>query len=96
MSAEVSLDPDQTARLADRIAQAVTGVPGVVRLSSGPLGTFLAERAVPGVTLRDGTVQVSVVGRHGLPLVDLAATIRDEVRKAVPGMAVDVTIDDIE
>ncbi len=96
MAAEVSLDPRVAARLADRIARAVTGVPGVVRLSRGPLGTFLADRTVPGVALRDGTVQVSVVGRHGVPLVELAEAVRGEVRKAAPGLAVDVMIDDIE
>jgi uncharacterized alkaline shock family protein YloU len=90
------LDTDQLTLLADRVAEAAAGCPGVARLAPGPVATYLPGRTVPGVSIGDGTVRVGIVGRYGAPLPATAERVREAVRGAVPGLAVDVTVEDVE
>jgi hypothetical protein len=94
--AAVGHDLAETARLADRIAEAVSGVPGVARLTPGPVATYLPGRIVPGVAVRDGEIAVSIVARYGRSLVELAEQVRAATRRVAQGMRVEVMIDDVE
>lgn len=89
-------DLAETARLADQIAEAVSGVPGVARLMPGPVATYLPGRTVPGVAVRDGEVVVSIAARYGKSLVELAEQVRIASRRAAPGLRIDVMVDDVE
>lgn len=89
-------DPQELGRLVDRVAEAVTRCPGVAHLWSGPAGTYLPHRTVPGVAVRDGVVAVSVVARYGRDLSAVADQVRAAVRRVVPERRVDVHIEDIE
>jgi hypothetical protein len=89
-------DPEETERLADRIAAAVSRVRGVARLMPGPVATYLPGRTVPGVAVRDGAVLVSVAARYGESLPDVAERVRVASRRAAPGLRVDVLIDDVD
>jgi uncharacterized alkaline shock family protein YloU len=84
--------------LADQIAGAVTGVPGVAGLTEMPgfpVATYLPGRTVSGVAVRAGHVEICVVASYGRPLPQIAAQIRQAVAPLVPGRAVDVVIADI-
>ncbi|WP_214410652.1 hypothetical protein [Sphaerisporangium fuscum] len=83
-------------RLADRIAQAVQGCPDVAAPARRGVATYLSGRAVAGVAVRDTGVEVSVVVRYGRRLPEIADAIRDAVAPLVPGLPIDVHIDDIE
>lgn len=83
-------------RVVDRIASRVTGVPGVARLTPGPVATYLPHRTVPGVALRDGTVVVSVAARYGESLPEVANRVRSAAHQAAPELRVDVLIEDVE
>lgn len=87
---------ESRAELVDRIAAAVTGCPGVARLASGPLGTYLAGRTVRGVAIHDDTVAVAVVATYGEPLTEVAERVRAATRGVVPDKQVDVAVDDLE
>jgi hypothetical protein len=91
-----SRDTAEAERLADQVAAAVTGCPSVVRLAEGPVATYLPGRAVRGVALREGEVRVAVVAAYGPPLTDIAEQVRAAVRRAAPGLRVDVMIEDID
>jgi uncharacterized alkaline shock family protein YloU len=80
--------PAEAGELADRIAAAVAACPGVARLARGPLATYLPGRAVQGVAVNEGSVDVEVVARYGPPLTEVA----DQVRAAVAGIVADVPI----
>ena len=82
----------------EAIAAAVERCPAVARLSAGPLGgfgTYLPGRRVAGVRVADGAVDIHVVGRWGMPIVDLAAQVRAAVLPLAAGHAVNVVVDDI-
>jgi hypothetical protein len=81
---------------ATRIARAVTRCPDVVRLSPGPAATYLPHRTIPGVVLTEGATRVAVVARYGRPLPEVADEVRAAVRQAVPGLRVDVLIEDVD
>lgn len=83
-------------RIADQVARAVSGCPGVARLAAGPVGTYLPHRVVPGVAVRDRSVRVVVVARYGHRLDELAGRVRAAARDAAGGRRVDVVIEDIE
>lgn len=83
----------------DAVAAAVAAVPGVARLSRGStieIATYLPERRVHGVRMRDDGIDVHVVAHAGTVLPDLA----DDIRRAVAIVAADVTVgvffDDLE
>ena len=98
MTARGDLALDSLAELADRIAAAVTGCPGVAGLTQipgMPVATYLPGRTVSGVAVRPAEVEVCVVARYGPPLPQVAAQVRQAVEPLVPGRAVDVVIADI-
>lgn len=89
---------DEVAKLADRIATAVTGCPDVVGLTENPgipVATYLLGRTVSGVAVRPAEVEICVVARYGPPLAQVAAQVRQAVEPLVPGRVVDVMIGDI-
>lgn len=81
--------------LADQVAQAVAGCPGVVSLARGTAGTHFAGRFVTGVAVRDTEVEIAVVARYGRPLTEIAAGVRAAVRPLAPGLPINVRIEDI-
>ncbi|SRR5579875_3041115 len=90
--------PTAVAGLADLIAAAVAGCPGVTGLGQAPgipVATYLPGRTVSGVAVRADEVEVSVVARYGPPLSQIAAQVRQAVAPLVPGRVVDVVIADI-
>lgn len=82
--------------LADRVAAAVAACPSVVRLAAGPVATYLAGRTVEGVAVRADSVRVAVVARYGLPLSAVADQVRAAVWQEVPGLPVNVDIEDVQ
>ncbi|GLP78396.1 hypothetical protein TUM20983_55060 [Mycobacterium antarcticum] len=87
----------QMTELADVVAAAVAGVPGVAGLHAGmfgEVGTYLPGRRVPGVRIADGTTEVHVTLSFGSPVLETAARIRDVVGPLVGG-SVDVTVEDV-
>jgi uncharacterized alkaline shock family protein YloU len=86
------------AELADVIAGAVLGVPGVAALHAGMFGevaTYLPGRRVAGVRIRNETVDVHVTVHEGVDVRRTAAAVRDAVVRVTPGPTVDVTVEDI-
>ena len=79
-------DPAEVAGLADRIVAAVTGcaaVAGLTEAPGGPVATYLPGRTISGVAVRDGEVEVCVVARYGLPLLEVAEQVRQAVAPLV-------------
>ena len=98
MTARGDLALDSLAELADRIAAAVTGCPGVAGLTQIPgipVATYLRGRTISGVAVRPAVVVICVAARYGPPLPQVAAQVRQAVEPLVPGRAVDVVIADI-
>lgn len=91
---------DPAAAAAHAVRAAVLAVPGVVRLSAGPLGevgTYLAGERVPGVRLAPDGVHVHVVVTPDLPIPGTAAAVRTAVAAAVgDGPAVHVHVEDVD
>jgi hypothetical protein len=84
--------------LAVRIAGRVASCPDVAGLSGGPFGTvatYLPGRSVSGVAVRDDQVEIHVVARHGRPLPEIGAAVREAVGDLAGPRRVDVTIADI-
>ncbi|MEO3813694.1 hypothetical protein ABGB17_32260 [Sphaerisporangium sp. B11E5] len=86
---------DRPGELAERIARAVRGCPGVAGLAGGPVATHLPGRAVHGVSVREHEVRVAVVAEYGRPLAEVAAGVRDAVEPLMPGEPVDVSVEDV-
>jgi hypothetical protein len=83
------------------IAAAVQAVPGVARLSAGPVGavaTYGPGPRIAGVRVRGHAVEVHVVAASAtVPLHVLAARIRAAVHALLPAVsAVDVVVEDLE
>lgn len=83
-------------RIASQVAAATSGCPGVARLASGPVGTYLPGRVVTGVAVRDSSVRVAVVARYGPALREIAQQVRAAAAPLAPGRRVDVAFEDIE
>ncbi|MDG3013666.1 hypothetical protein NVS88_03735 [Corynebacteriales bacterium D3-21] len=82
---------------ADRIAAAVSAVPGVVALHGGmfgEVGTYLPGRRVPGVRLGLGFTEIHVSISFEAPVRETANRVRAAVAAIVPG-PVDVTVEDV-
>ena len=82
----------------DAVAAAARGCPAVDDLCPGPWGgvvSYLPGREVPGVRVAHDHVVISVRGRWGVPVIELAG----QVRAAVTGLAgprrVDVVVADL-
>jgi len=82
----------------DAIATAVLACPEVAGLSGGLVGevaTYLPGRRVTGVRVATSGVEVSVVGRYGLTVAEIAAAVRDAVGRVAGSGPVDVVIADL-
>lgn len=85
------------AELADLVAAAARGVPGVADLHTGAFGevaTYLPGRRVDGVRLRDDVTEVHLVLRWGAPVLATADAVRATIVALVPGR-VDVAVQDV-
>ncbi len=85
------------ADLADRVAAAVLGVPGVAGLHTGVLAevaTYLPGRRVEGVRLRPDRAEVHVVLAWGAAVEPTAAAVR-RAATAITGTVVDVSVQDV-
>jgi hypothetical protein len=83
---------------ADDVAAAVAAAPGVAALSGGRLGgvgTYLPGRRVTGVVVRDGDIEVHVIGRYGVPVGTIAAEVRRAAEPFASGQPVHVIIEDL-
>jgi len=84
--------------LARLVAERARACPYVAALSAGPFGTvttYLPGESVPGVTVRDDEIEVSVVASYGSPLPKIAAAVREAIGDAAGGRRVNVTIADV-
>ena len=84
---------------AEAIAEAVRALPSVAALGGGSVtdvATFLPGRRVVGVRIGEETVEVHVTARYGVPLHDLADSVRAAAALHAAGRPVDVTIENIE
>lgn len=91
-------EPSTAGEPADRLAAVVRAIPGVADLHSGmfgEVGTYLPGRRVPGIRLTDDTVQIHLSALVGSPIRDVAAAVRRAVTAEYPGLAVDVTVEDV-
>lgn len=88
---------DESAEVADLVAQSALGVAGVAGLHGGSLGevgTYLPGRRVTGVRVGDGGTSVHLVVDFGADVHQVA----DQVRRAVSGVApvpVEVVVEDV-
>jgi hypothetical protein len=88
---------DTGATVAEQVASATLGVPGVAGLHAGSFGevaTYLPGRRVTGVRLRDGDTEVHVVATMGTRLRDLADAVRSVVSPLVD-TPVRVVVEDV-
>lgn len=96
----MSIDPrvgEAPPELADLVAAAALGVPGVAGLHAGSFGeaaTYLPGRRVPGVRLRDDIAEVHVTVVYGAPVLQTAEKVRAAVGPLV-STPVEVSIEDI-
>ncbi|GII42464.1 Asp23/Gls24 family envelope stress response protein [Planotetraspora phitsanulokensis] len=84
--------------LAKLVAERARSCPYVAALSAGPFGvvtTYLPGESVPGVSVRDDEIEVSVVASYGSPLPEIAAAVREAIGDAAGGRRVNVTIADV-
>lgn len=83
---------------ADAVAAVVRAVPGVADLHPGmfgEVGTYLPGRRVPGIRFGDDTIAVHITVREDAPVRETAAAVRAAVARDWPGVAVNVTVEDV-
>lgn len=83
---------------AERVAAVVRGVPGVAALHPGlfgEVGTYLPGRRVAGVRITDDAIDVHLVVVFGAAVRATAAAVRSAVGALHPGLAVNVTVEDV-
>ncbi|WP_018157440.1 hypothetical protein [Demetria terragena] len=91
-----SFDPDVT--LADRLAESVRDVPSVLDLHGGVMGevgTYLPGRRISGIREYDDRWEIHVTARLGYPLAEVSRQVRDAASAHVPGVPIDVVIEDL-
>ena len=96
LSAGPDTGPEPTK--ADEVAAAVAAAPGVAALSGGRpggVGTYVPSRRVTGVVVREGDIEVYVIGRHGVPVGTIAAEVRRAAEPFASGQPVHVIIEDL-
>jgi hypothetical protein len=82
----------------DAVTAAVLGCGGVDDLVSGPWGgvvTYLPGRRVEGVRVASGHVLISVRGRWGVPVTELARQVRAALAVLVVARRVDIVVADL-
>ncbi|MFC5745070.1 hypothetical protein [Actinomadura rugatobispora] len=97
-SARTAPRAEPRAERAERIGAAVRVLPGVAGLTAGPRGYVVTYRPGPpyeGVAVRDGEIEVGVVARAGLPLEEVAESVRRAARPLAGDVPVNVLIGDI-
>ena len=83
---------------ADEVAAAVAAAPGVAALSEGRsfgVGTCVPCQRVTGVVVREGDIEVHVIGRHGVPVGTIAAEVRRAAEPFACVQPVHVIIEDL-
>lgn len=83
---------------ADTVASIARAVPGVAGLHPGMFGevaTYLPGRRVTGVRITDERVDLHITVSADAPIRRTAAAVREAVAAALPGLAVDVTVEDV-
>ncbi|MEV3900716.1 hypothetical protein AB0K11_00165 [Mycobacterium sp. NPDC050551] len=83
---------------ADTVAALTRAVPGVAGLHAGMFGevaTYLPGRRVSGIRFTDMGLEVHIVVWADAPVRRTATLVREAVAAAVPGVPVDVTVEDI-
>lgn len=83
--------------VADRVAAAVTAVPGVAFLHGGvfgEIGTYLPGRRVAGVAVRDDATEVHIAVTTDAVVRETADAVRRAVR-AIVDKPVDVLVQDV-
>jgi hypothetical protein len=82
----------------DAVAAAVIGCGGVDDLHSGPWGgavSYLPGRQVTGVRVASDHVLISVRGRWGVPVTELAHQVRAALAALVAARRVDIVVADL-
>lgn len=96
-AADPAADRGGAGARADRIAAAVTAVPGVAGLHPGIFGeaaTYLPGRRVTGVQVGERGVNIHVSIWFGVPIPQVTARIQAAVAAIDPGPVV-VTVEDV-
>ena len=82
----------------DAVAAAVRGCPAIDDLSSGPWGgvvSYLPGRQVAGLRVASDHVLISVRGRWGVPVAEMARQVRTAVAGLVGPRRVDLEVADL-
>jgi hypothetical protein len=82
----------------DAVAEAARGCPAVDGLCAGSWGgvvSYFAGRQVPGIRVSPDHVLISVRGRWGVPVADLAGQVRAAVAALVAPRRVDIVVADL-
>ncbi|WP_051026470.1 Asp23/Gls24 family envelope stress response protein [Nocardia higoensis] len=96
-AAEPAAGRDDAGGRADRIAAAVTAVPGVAGLHPGMFGeaaTYLPGRRVAGIRVGERGVDIHVSVRFGVPIAQVAERIRAAVA-AIDAGPVSIMVEDV-
>jgi len=83
----------------ESVAAAVLGCSAVARLNAGrfnAITSYLPGRRVVGVVVTPTAVTVGVVGRYPATVAEIAAQARAAVSTVLPGVAVNVVVEDID
>ncbi|WP_059015824.1 Asp23/Gls24 family envelope stress response protein [Mycobacterium sp. M26] len=83
---------------ADTVAGIALAVPGVAALHPGmfgEVGTYLPGRRVTGVRVGEDRIEVHITVTAGAPIRQTAAQVRSAVGAALPGLPVDVTVEEV-
>jgi hypothetical protein len=82
----------------DAVAAAVRGCPAIDDLSAGAWGgvvSYLPGRQVAGVRIASDHVVISVLGRWGIPISEMARQVRTAVMPLVAPRRVDLVVADL-
>jgi len=83
----------------ESVAAAVLGCRAVARLHAGrfnAITSYLPGHRVVGVAVTPSAVTVGVVGRYPATVAEIAAQARAAVRTVLPGVVVNVAVEDID
>jgi len=82
--------------LAQQVADAVTGCPGVASLTSRAIATYLPGRRIEGVDVDGDTVRIGLVVRWDHTVTEVATDVRRAVAPLVGGRPIDISVEDID